>query len=71
MIRSNVVFPEPEGPNSATSEPPSISKLTLSTARNVPNCLVRLRTVMLMAYGLLDVLRKETSTSRRPLAPDP
>src|SRR6266403_1924323 len=40
MIRSSVVFPEPEGPSRARSAPLGTSRLTLSSARNLSKRLV-------------------------------
>ncbi len=47
MMRKSVVLPEPDGPNSATSEPCGTSRLTSSSAVKVPNFLTTLRTAML------------------------
>jgi len=45
-MRSSVVFPDPDGPSSATSEPCGTSTLTLSRATKSPNRLVTLCTEM-------------------------
>src|SRR5262245_66694961 len=46
MTRSRVVFPDPEGPRSATSCPAGHSTVTLSSATKSPNRLVTLCAVM-------------------------
>jgi len=40
MMRRRVVFPEPDGPSSASRLPPGTSRLTLSSARKRSNRLV-------------------------------
>src|SRR5476649_903315 len=49
MIRSKVVFPEPDGPSNAMSPPLGTSRLTLFNTDFVPNDLLTLRMEMLMA----------------------
>src|SRR5262245_46300899 len=44
MMRSRLVFPEPEGPRSATSSPVGTVRLTSLTATKEPKVLVTLRT---------------------------
>src|SRR5213594_3048155 len=48
MIRSSVVFPEPEGPSRARSAPLGTSRLTLSSARNSSKRLLTRVTRMLI-----------------------
>jgi len=43
IMRSRVVFPQPEGPSKTKNSPSRIDKLTPSTAWKSPNRLVRLR----------------------------
>src|SRR5262249_9717041 len=49
MMRRSVVFPEPEGPRSASSAPSSTSRLTSARATNVPKRLPTFLTLMLMS----------------------
>src|SRR5438105_9429066 len=45
IMRSNVVLPQPDGPNSTRNSPSSVAKSTPSTARTSPSkCLIRERT---------------------------
>src|SRR5258706_14313610 len=46
MRRKVVVLPQPEGPRSVTSVPGSTVKLTRSSARTSPNCLLTFRSSM-------------------------
>src|SRR5262245_25640508 len=48
MIRSSVVFPDPDGPSSASNSPLATLRSTPSSAVNAPNVLVRFLTSMLM-----------------------
>ena len=51
MIRSSVVFPDPDGPSSARSEPDPTSRLTLFKAVNAPNCLLTFRMLILICQN--------------------
>ena len=46
MIRSSVVFPDPDGPSSAISSPSLMSRLTSRSAEYVPKVLLILRSSM-------------------------
>ena len=43
IMRNSVVFPEPQGPSSATNPPPTL-RSTSSSAAKAPNCVSKLRT---------------------------
>src|SRR5690606_28477623 len=49
MMRSRVVFPQPDGPSSATSSPSGTVRLMLSRAVKLPNCLLIRTNSILMA----------------------
>src|SRR5690606_14045605 len=49
IIRSRVVFPQPDGPSSATSSPSGTLRLMLSRAVKLPNCLLIRTNSILMA----------------------
>src|SRR5919109_4786547 len=51
IIRSTVVLPPPLGPSSPTSSPSCTERLTLLTAVTWPNCLLTLRSSMLIRRG--------------------
>src|SRR5690606_9530204 len=55
MMRSSVVFPEPDGPSSATSLPRGTCKSTLSSAVNAPNFFEILETWILIRKGTSNV----------------
>ena len=52
MMRSNVVFPQPDGPTRAISAPLGTARSTSSTAANAPNRLVTPRNVMFMLFDV-------------------
>src|SRR5690349_19959792 len=58
MIRSSVVWPEPEGPSSATSAPVFTCRLTSFSAVNDPKRFVRLRTSIPTPVSLLARVRE-------------
>src|SRR5579871_5104979 len=76
MTRRSVVFPDPDGPRSASRQPLGASTLTLSSARNLPKRFVTFWTVMLMRgrspaglYPRAPVSRPEEGGETPPLRP--
>src|SRR5579872_1766590 len=65
MIRKIVDLPAPLGPISPTMPAAEISKLTLSTARNGPKFLHRLRTLIDMPLPSLERERQKARDHRR------
>src|SRR2546429_4529946 len=53
IIRSRVVFPEPEEPSSTRNSPSRIDRFTPSTAGRSPNCFLRFRISMPATVGAL------------------
>ena len=66
ISRSRVLLPEPEGPSRATKEPLSTSRLTASTAREAPNCLLTPARRMPMDGRSWQRLQQPTANSHFP-----
>ena len=67
MMRSSVDFPEPLGPSSAVSEPPSTSSETSSSAVKLPNRFETLQT-SIDVYAVSSCGRIRVIASRTPTA---
>src|SRR5262245_51328240 len=64
MIRSKVVFPEPDGPSNASKPPSGTSRLTLSSAEKLPNFLETSLISMLMVALRLSLAFGQLSQGR-------